>query len=381
MGKSIIGILTPPMGDAATTPLSNLANILNELSEELYIITSGNVQILKAKGYKPFYLSRLKYVLYSKTYDRVLHHFFTQVRYAIDLLKHRTVNTWVFFLDAENLVLPLLAAKMARKKVLLFMTASSSKSSELHKESFGYFTKLFRIMSYDFSDKIILYSEKLVDNWELSRYAKKVLIGHEHFLNFSLFSEQEKLLERSKEIGYVGRLSKEKGILSFIESIPLILERDSTVKFVIIGNGPLDKRMRHNVSKLNLDKSVNIEGWVSHDSLPTYLNHFKLIVLPSLTEGLPNVLLEAMACGTPVLATKVGAITDIIKNGETGFLLSSSDPEEIAQQVTSLLRKPLLLKSVSDTAYIWVRANFSQEKTLKAWQSILSDQLSNTKNT
>ncbi|MHA1684988.1 MAG: glycosyltransferase, partial [Candidatus Heimdallarchaeaceae archaeon] len=75
-------------------------------------------------------------------------------------------------------------------------------------------------------------------------------------------------------------------------------------------------------------------------------------------------MLEAMACSTPVLATPVGAIPDIIKDGETGFLLKSNDPEHIADRIVELLGKPKLLEKVSVNAYNYVRENFSYEKTL-----------------
>jgi glycosyltransferase involved in cell wall biosynthesis len=99
----------------------------------------------------------------------------------------------------------------------------------------------------------------------------------------------------------------------------------------------------------------------------------KLLVLPSFTEGLPNILLEAMACGTPVLATPVGAIKDIIKESETGFLLKSDDPIHIAERIIELLNNPELLEEVSIKAYNYVRENFSFEKTLDAWRKILSE--------
>jgi glycosyltransferase involved in cell wall biosynthesis len=80
-----------------------------------------------------------------------------------------------------------------------------------------------------------------------------------------------------------------------------------------------------------------------------------------------------MACETPVLATPVGAIPDIIRDGETGFLLKSNDPKYIAEKIVDLLNKPELLEKVSKNAYKWVRENFSEEKTLESWRRILHE--------
>jgi glycosyltransferase involved in cell wall biosynthesis len=120
-----------------------------------------------------------------------------------------------------------------------------------------------------------------------------------------------------------------------------------------------------------MEKFISITGWL--DNVELYLNEMKLLVLPSFTEGLPNILLEAMACGTPVLATPVGAIQDIIKNGETGFLLKSNDPHHIAEKVTELLNKSWLLEKVSINACHYVRENFSYERTLESWRRILQE--------
>jgi glycosyltransferase involved in cell wall biosynthesis len=119
--------------------------------------------------------------------------------------------------------------------------------------------------------------------------------------------------------------------------------------------------------------NVIFTGYLPHRKVADYLNEMKLLVLPSYSEGLPHVVLEAMACGTPVLATPVGAIPDIIKDGETGFLLKSNDPNHIAERVVELLNKTELLERVSVNAYNFVRTNFSFEKTLESWKKIIDE--------
>jgi len=95
--------------------------------------------------------------------------------------------------------------------------------------------------------------------------------------------------------------------------------------------------------------------------------------LPSFTEGLPNILLEAMACGTPVLATSVGAVPDVVNERKTGFLLKSTRPEHIAKRIVELLGNPSLLERVSEGAYRFVREKFRYEKTLEIWTNVLKE--------
>ena len=105
-----------------------------------------------------------------------------------------------------------------------------------------------------------------------------------------------------------------------------------------------------------------------------YLNELKLLILPSYTEGLPNIMLEAMACGTPVLATKVGAIPDIIKDGETGFFLEDNSPECIAKSILNILNMPdEKLEQVSESARKFVEDEFTFEKVAARWGQILSN--------
>jgi glycosyltransferase involved in cell wall biosynthesis len=143
------------------------------------------------------------------------------------------------------------------------------------------------------------------------------------------------------------------------------------VDFVLVGEGPLFSLVNKKIGVFN-GGQVKVLKWLPRHELPLLLNKLRLLVLPSATEGLPNVVLEAMACATPVLATPVGAIPDIVKEGETGFLLKSNDPKHIAERIVELLNNPELLEKVSIKAYNYVRENFSFEKTLDAWRKILS---------
>ena len=87
---------------------------------------------------------------------------------------------------------------------------------------------------------------------------------------------------------------------------------------------------------------VKLTGWIPHDELPDHFSEVKLMVLPSENEGVPGIVQEAMAYGTPVLATPVGAIPDLIQDGKTGFILEDNSPECIAKNVVRALGYPNL---------------------------------------
>ncbi|MFA6602020.1 MAG: glycosyltransferase family 4 protein [Candidatus Paceibacterota bacterium] len=109
-------------------------------------------------------------------------------------------------------------------------------------------------------------------------------------------------------------------------------------KLLIIGRGPDEAKLKVQVSKLNLSERVTFLGYIPHASLPPYLQASDIFVRPSLTEGLGNSFLEAMAAGLPVIATPVGGIPDFLKDGETGLFCEVRNPRSIAQKVLKLSR-------------------------------------------
>ena len=104
----------------------------------------------------------------------------------------------------------------------------------------------------------------------------------------------------------MGRLENEKGICNFIKAIKYLIKEKKSLKVLIIGDGSLKNSLISYINTNHLQNHVELIDWVKHDDLPYYLNQLKLLVIPSYTEGLPNVMLESMACGTPILANSVG---------------------------------------------------------------------------
>jgi glycosyltransferase involved in cell wall biosynthesis len=283
----------------------------------------------------------------------------------------RKVNLFVLFIGGEGMLIPMIALKLLRKKVVVMPGGIATKVASTRKDPL---TKILSLLiSFDLSlaDRLIIYSPLLAKKFV--KHQRRVLIAHEHFVDLSKFVVKKKIDERLSIVGYIGRLSEEKGVLNLIEAVPLVLKIKPSTQFLICGKGDLSDKVKKIIKDKELEEHVKLNGWVLHEDVPRVLNELKLLVLPSYTEGLPNITLEAMACGTPVLATPVGAIPDVIKDGETGFLLKSNDPEHIAKKIIELLSKPELLEKVSINAYKYVRENFSYERTLESWRRILGE--------
>jgi len=120
-----------------------------------------------------------------------------------------------------------------------------------------------------------------------------------------------------------------------------------------------------------LDSKVEVLGWIPHKDLPAYLNELKLLVLPSYTEGFPGIMLEAMSCGTPVLATPVGGIPDVISDEETGFLVKKNSSKCIAENIIRALGHPNL-EYIAKRARALVKTEFTYEVALEHYKVALN---------
>jgi glycosyltransferase involved in cell wall biosynthesis len=137
---------------------------------------------------------------------------------------------------------------------------------------------------------------------------------------------------RDVDVLFVGRLSREKGIGVLIEAAQR-LSRETQV--LIVGDGPLRERLERLAQGVQC--AVTFEGWIENEMLCEYMRRAKVQVVPSLSEPQGLVVLEAMACGVPVIGTDTGGIPDMIKHGESGWLVPPNDAEALAKTIKEVL--------------------------------------------
>ena len=140
-----------------------------------------------------------------------------------------------------------------------------------------------------------------------------------------------------RKLLYIGNLKREKGIFELLQAFSKILDTFQNVKLIYIGQGPMLNQLLASVVDQNVQDSVEIIGQLDHKYVPVYIKAASLVVLPSYYEGVPNVLLESMACGKPVVATEVGGIPEIIVEGKTGLLCQPRDIESLKKSLEKCL--------------------------------------------
>jgi hypothetical protein len=379
--KANVGIITHPfLARAGKTPLDNLISVTRPLTNRLFVITSEDYDTTT----ESVELIRVKAVRRTSFISRVFEQALVHVRVLHVLLNlYKDIDILIFFLGTAFPVPLVFAQALGIKCFIILVDLGPGKHMQSTKQArspgqFGELTRLYlseilQRISYYFADKLIVYSPSVIDQVKLERYADKITIAHRHFVNLDQFRYKNDIEQRSNVVGYVGRLNVEKGILNFVHAIPKVLEAHADTTFLIVGEGVLEDRIRNYLQANGLNSKVEMTGWIPHDELPDYLHRMKLLTLPSFNEGLPNVILESMACGTPVIATPVGSIPDVLIDGENGFLIDDNSPAALAESIVRALQRPQL-QQIAVNARTLVETEFRYEKLIKTWESIICEE-------
>jgi len=135
----------------------------------------------------------------------------------------------------------------------------------------------------------------------------------------------------------VGRMVPVKGLEYLIKAMPMVVRAVPETRLILVGDGPLRPVLKSYVEELGIPNVVRFVGLTRHSKVIEYLQRSSILVLPSLSEGCPLVVLEAFAAGTPVVASRVGGIPEIVTEGKSGLLVSPADSTLLAKAIIELL--------------------------------------------
>jgi glycosyltransferase involved in cell wall biosynthesis len=320
---------------------------------------------------------------------KVIRHFI----YFLKILRKGFFVDVIFAQDPVSVGLPsVLAAKILRKKFILKVVGDYAweqfqiKNEKLKsKNDKGKFKTLeeFQVEKYDFltelrrkiehwvakkADKIIVPSEylkKIVGTWGAGN--NKIIVVYNAFKNESISAAEGVSAAGKSYIVSAGRLVPWKGFDVLIE---IIKELPEEIKLKIIGSGPDRKKLEFKIKNLGLSERIDLVGQLPHQEFLQCLAGAEIFVLNTAYEGLSHVILEAMACGIPVITTDIGGNPEVIKSGYNGILVEYNNKEQFKKAISELHNNPDLRKLFIENSYKELE-KFSKEKMLKETINIL----------
>lgn len=345
---------------------SNLIEVLKPLIDEISFIEAG---FKFSVSWMPLRIARAILI---------------QFNYASNIYKVRKNTSYVIFIMGATYILPILTAKILRKKTIYFISGFAGFEvtrlimRSIYKNTFLglgdiIFPPLissFEMINYILADLLVIESPNLATELSLNKFHNTPILCGSLFVDIYKFNPKIELSKRTYNVSYFGALNEHKGIINLIEAIPLILKEKNNIQIIIGGMGTAFNDINKELFDRKIINNVLLCGKIAHEDMPNKLNDAKLLVLPSYGEGLPNIVLEAMACGTPVLATPVGGIPDLITDGETGFLMENNSPKCIALNVVRALEHPDL-EGIAQRARTLVERDYTYKKAVDRWRRIL----------
>ncbi len=181
---------------------------------------------------------------------------------------------------------------------------------------------------------------------------------------------------------FLGRLETRKGIDFLIRAIPMVRDRLNDIRLFVAGDGVLRSCLENFIKKNNLESNVHLLGTVDDSALNEWYNKVSVVIIPSVFEGFGLTAIEAMACGTPVIATDVDALRDVIEDGVNGLLVKYNDVEALSKKILYLLKNKseqskfsLNGQKKAQTTYNW--SDISQD-IVRVYEYVLGNQTTKT---
>jgi glycosyltransferase involved in cell wall biosynthesis len=214
-------------------------------------------------------------------------------------------------------------------------------------------------LGFKIADKIVVTTEVMKD-YIVQHYGlpEDKIIVIPNYINTAVFKPLAEIRKEPGRICFVGDLRKQKNLSLLLQAMRDIED----VKLIVIGNGSLRNALIEEAKELDID--VQFQGNLPNYELPTELNRSEIFVLPSLYEGHPKALLEAMACGLPVIGTDVPGIREVIVHGQTGYLCQPT-PEDMRKAIIRVLGDKELSRQMGERAREFVVESYSIEKVLE----------------
>lgn len=216
--------------------------------------------------------------------------------------------------------------------------------------------------AYKGADKVVCYTDteraQLVN---LGINPEKIVVIH-NGVNTDIFSPVGDVSDK-KKILWIGKYVPGKGAEYLINGFQLFSKNHPDYQLVMVGRGPLKDKCIELIQELGITDKIVLKDFVPNNDLPQYYRESRIFVLPSLEEGVPRTILEAMSCGVPVVCTRLPQLVDIVSG--SGLLVPTKDPQAIADALSQIVSDPALSRRLGENGRKSVLSDYSWEDTVR----------------
>ncbi|SHK12775.1 Glycosyltransferase involved in cell wall bisynthesis [Desulforamulus aeronauticus DSM 10349] len=295
---------------------------------------------------------------------------------------HQSGTTILHAHSSKGALVGRIAAMIARTPVVIFTAHNSIFYEEWPEWKKKLFASVERFLAR-FTDRIITVSDalkqELMEKEGIPAPQISIIYNGIEVENFAAQVDAVAtrrglaIPELGPVIGTIARLAPQKGVSYFLKAASLLKEYQ--VNFLVVGDGPLKEALEQEVAELSLQKRVIFAG--KRENIAEILSIMDIFVLPSVTEGLPLSILEAMAAGKPVVATRVGGVPEAILEGKTGLVVAPKDPEALAVALAGMLSERDKLNRMGANGQKHVAEKFTikhmADKTMELYAHLLAE--------
>lgn len=240
-------------------------------------------------------------------------------------------------------------AKLFKCKVVFFIHGWHEIMSKYLQKKYHPVSFFFRILFF-MPDTIIILADKFKNRMEAFGVERSKIIKCTMMIENDMFLKSfAPTSKKDINILFLSQFIKDKGVYEALRSVPIVLKElpNEKIKFVFAGDGPESQKIKELAKEIGVEKKIEFTGYVQGEEKIKIYKQADIFIFPTHHEAFPNVILEAMASGLPIVATGVGAIPEIVNQGVNGIILKSSDENEVAEGVIRLINNRKLLREMS----------------------------------
>ena len=360
MKVAILVVQFPPRWLAGTEIAThNLARSLSRRGHEIHVITKIDRGFSRHEKTAGFHLHRVIFPTIR---------FFGVLIFWIELFRRlKKINPQLIHVQMIDMgVAGVLAKKILNKNYLVYC-----RGSDVYKN-----WPLKKVISkhvFENASAVVVLTEDMKN--EIGKTYKGEILVIPNGIEIEKYSTllTEKTPKKNGDtVLYVGSLRPVKGVKYLIKAMKLVVDRNPNTKLIIVGDGVERENLIEIAKDLQLEKNVIFKGKIPNEEIPKYMLSADVFVLPSLSEGFPNVILEAMASGLPVVCSNVGGLKEIIKDGENGLFAKSKNVDELGDKIITILNDDELRKKMANNNLSDVK-NYSWEYVVDRIEQLYSE--------